>query len=168
MERRRIALALAAVAPLTILLSFWAYIQVGYPIGAGTAQASRDQIWVARETTEQMAAELRNPGGTNTSASLAMGFGGVFSIILLFLKLRFHWWPLHPIAFPMANAWLIHALTFTILAIWLFKVLLLRYGGLRAHRAALPFFLGLLVGEFSELALARAAILLFHLDVPWP
>jgi len=30
---------------------------------------------------------------------------------------------------------------------WLIKLLLLRYGGLRAHRKALPFFLGLLVGS---------------------
>jgi hypothetical protein len=30
---------------------------------------------------------------------------------------------------------------------WLIKLLLLRYGGLRAHRTALPVFLGLLVGD---------------------
>jgi len=31
---------------------------------------------------------------------------------------------------------------------WLIKVLLLRYGGLQAYRRALPFFIGLILGEF--------------------
>ena len=30
---------------------------------------------------------------------------------------------------------------------WLMKVLLLRYGGLRAFRVAVPFFIGLVVGD---------------------
>jgi len=43
---------------------------------------------------------------------------------------------------------------------WVFKVLLLRYGGLRAHRRALPFFLGLLAGT-AVISLLQTALLRF-------
>jgi hypothetical protein len=34
-----------------------------------------------------------------------------------------------------------------LLIAWIIKTLLLRYGGLRAYRRALPFFLGIILGE---------------------
>jgi hypothetical protein len=38
---------------------------------------------------------------------------------------------------------------------WTTKTLLLRYGGLRAHRRALPLFLGILVGSGVTLVLTQ-------------
>ena len=37
---------------------------------------------------------------------------------------------------------------FSLLLAWLSKLSIMRGGGLRAYRAALPFFLGLMLGEF--------------------
>jgi hypothetical protein len=39
---------------------------------------------------------------------------------------------------------------------WVLKGVLLRYGGLRAHQRALPFFLGLIVGDASTSLVATA------------
>ena len=36
---------------------------------------------------------------------------------------------------------------------WLCKATILRYGGVRAYRALLPFFLGLILGEFTTACL---------------
>jgi hypothetical protein len=74
-----------------------------------------------------------------------VGFGG--TILLMALKLRFAAWPLHPVAFPLAFGYPIDVMLPAIIAAFVIKLLLLRYGGLRAHRRALPFFLGLLVGS---------------------
>jgi hypothetical protein len=46
-------------------------------------------------------------------------------------------------------------MTPAIFGTWLFKAVLLRYGGLRAHRRALPFFLGLLAGGATVSLLER-------------
>jgi hypothetical protein len=52
-------------------------------------------------------------------------------------------------AFPLAFSWTIDAMLPAITITWIAKALLLRYGGLRAHQRALPFFLGLIVGTAS-------------------
>lgn len=59
--------------------------------------------------------------------------------------------------------WYIKLFTFesihpAIVAAFVIKLLLLRYGGLRAHRRALPFFLGLLVGS-AVVGLLRLIVL---------
>jgi len=155
MERRRIALALALVAPLAMVCYFWASIHIGYHMGLGTGNAHQWHLAVARWGAQGLDSDLRYPSDMNSSGALAMAFGGAFTLALMFLKLRFQWWPLHPVAFPIAIASTIQSMTLAILGAWLFKAFLLRYGGLRAHRTALPFFLGLLAGGGSIALLQR-------------
>ena len=81
------------------------------------------------------------------SGEAAVSIGFAVTVLLMAVKLRFPMWPLHPIAFPLAFNWTIDYMMPGIIAAWLIKVILLRYGGLRAHRRALPFFLGLIVGS---------------------
>ena len=89
------------------------------------------------------------PGGdVGTRFSFSIG-GGVFMGALLFLRHRFIWWPLHPIGFPIAVTYTIVSYGwFSIFLAWLFKATILRYGGVRLYRTLLPFFLGLVLGEF--------------------
>jgi hypothetical protein len=165
MERRCIALALAMVAPFAMLCYFWATIHIGYHLGLGTGNTHVWQMAVARWGAEGLNTDLRYPSEMNTSGSMAMGFGLVFTLLLTFMKLRFQWWPLHPVAYPIAIASTIQSMTPAILITWLFKALLLRYGGLRAHRRALPFFLGLLAGTAAIAALQRFFFMLFGLNI---
>jgi hypothetical protein len=79
--------------------------------------------------------------------SLAMGFGLVFTFFLYAMRSRFLWWPFHPMGYLMAPLWFTHHLWLPVFIAWLAKLLLLRYGGLRAYVAALPFFLGLIIGD---------------------
>jgi hypothetical protein len=46
-----------------------------------------------------------------------------------------------------ANSWGMHWNWGSFTLGWLIKVVLLRYGGLRAFRTAVPFFIGLVVGD---------------------
>jgi len=80
---------------------------------------------------------------------LFTGIGGSFMALLLFLRQRFVWWPLHPIGFPIATTYPIVAYDwFALFMAWVFKGVILRYGGVRAYRFMVPFFLGLVLGEF--------------------
>ncbi len=76
------------------------------------------------------------------------------------IKLRFPGWPLHPLAFPLAWNWQIDAMLPAIIVTGVTKLVLLRYGGLRAHRQALPLFLGLIAGA-AITGLLQQVVLLF-------
>jgi hypothetical protein len=147
MAPRRLALALMAVTVLTMVCYFWANLHVGFQIGMATGKANHWNLGIPRWNYEGLASDVRNPAGPDLAASAAMAFGLAFTLALMALKLRFAWWPLHPVAFPLALGDSIIEFTLAIFLTWLIKALLLRYGGLRAHRVALPFFLGLIVGE---------------------
>jgi hypothetical protein len=75
------------------------------------------------------------------------GFGFVLVSILAIMRLRFAWWPLHPIGFLMLYTYPGTHLWLSIFIGWLAKNLILRFGGTKMYTAAKPFFLGLIVGE---------------------
>ena len=143
----KLAVILMAIVPLTMVCYFWASLHIGYDLGLGTSKASRSMIYVPQETSQKLDAWLRTPGGPNWDGVEAIGAGFGVSLALMSLKLRFPAWPLHPVAFPLAFCFPIDAMLPAIILSWLVKTMLLRYGGLRAHRRAMPFFLGLLAGS---------------------
>jgi hypothetical protein len=74
--------------------------------------------------------------------------------LLLFLRQRFLWWPLHPLGFPISMTYtIVYYGWLSILLAWAFKAVILRYGGVRAYRRLTPFFLGLALGEFFTASL---------------
>ena len=142
-----LAWLMMAIIPLTMVCYFWASLHVGYQLGLGSSKVSQSIVFVARETSNKLDAWLRSPGGPNWGGVEAVGVGFAGPLVLMALKLQLPAWPLHPVAFPLAFCFPIDAMLPAIIAAWIIKALLLRYGGLRAHRRALPFFLGLLVGS---------------------
>ena len=75
--------------------------------------------------------------------------GGAIMAVLILLRQRFVWWPLHPVSFPIASTYTIVSYDwFAVFLAWLFKGIILRYGGIKAYRTFLPLFLGLILGEF--------------------
>jgi len=63
------------------------------------------------------------------------------------MRLRFWWWPFHPIGYIAANCWGMHWNYMPFFLGWLFKSLVIRYGGLRLYRTTVPLAIGLIVGD---------------------
>ncbi len=141
----RMTWILLAVVPMMMLCYFWASLHVGYHVGMAS-KARPDVIAMAEQASAKLNDWLRNPSGPSWSGVDAIGIGFAAVLLLMYARLRLPFWPLHPLAFPLAFSWAIDEMLPAVALTWVFKVLLLRYGGLRAHRRALPFFLGLLVG----------------------
>jgi hypothetical protein len=91
---------------------------------------------------------MQNPEPPNVPALIAMGAGYLFTVMLMALRMRFYWWPFHPVGYAVSSSWSLNIIWLPLLIAWIVKLLLLRYGGLKLYRDALPFFLGLILGEF--------------------
>lgn len=77
-----------------------------------------------------------------------VGGGVVFSLLLMFLRSRFLWFPFHPLGYAVTMNWSMGEIWSCILLTWLVKTVIFRYGGLKLYRRTIPFFLGLILGDF--------------------
>jgi hypothetical protein len=80
---------------------------------------------------------------------LFLAVGIVVTALLCWARYLFYWWPLNPLGYALAASWTVKVLWFPCLIAWLAKCGLLKYGGMRMFVAARPFFIGLVIGEFS-------------------
>ncbi len=145
---------------------FWASLHVLYHIGA-RAGADPFASGHASQVPLQLASMLQNPTGTNSSLLEAVGAGFAITAFLMMLKLRFYAWPLHPVAFPIASAWVMDSALPAVFIAWLVKAVVMRYGGLRLYRATLPFFLGMILSS-SVIGFVRMTIgAIFDLEMPF-
>jgi len=78
-----------------------------------------------------------------------MGIAFGITGFLLGMKMRFIWWPFHPIGYVLATGpgKLVY-IWCPVLVSWAIKFVILKYGGLRAYRRAIPFFAGLILGDY--------------------
>jgi hypothetical protein len=113
---------------------------------------------------------LGNPRPPDLVAGEFFLAGGVVAFLLHLLRMRFPWWRLHPMGYALACSAAVDVYWFGLFLATLLKAALVRYGGVRGYRRALPFFMGLILGQylmgclltFIELATGH---LMFQ---PWP
>ena len=68
--------------------------------------------------------------------------------LIRFLRTRFLFWPFHPAGYALAVSFAIDYFWFPFFLSWLCKSLILRFGKIRGYQRAVPFFLGLILGDF--------------------
>ncbi len=149
MERHRLAIAMALAIPLTMICYFWTNLHYGYSMGLSAGTPNRELAQASRGMFTAVDSQIRFPTDTNVQGTAAMGAGFLFTVALMLLKLRLPWWPIHPAAFPLTLNYVMEEQAVTLFIVWSIKLALLRYGGLKAHRTAQPFFIGLVVGTAS-------------------
>jgi len=145
-ERRSLSWALVAITPVAVMSVFWATLHVVY--GAGVASNADPYAGDHMlDVPYYLSTALENPTGPDYASLGAIAAGMASTVALMAMKMRFLWWPLHPVALPIACAWVMDAYVPAVFTAWLIKAVIMRYGGLRLHRQALPFFLGLIIGS---------------------
>lgn len=63
------------------------------------------------------------------------------------MRLRFTWWPFHPLPLLLFGSWTLSRLYFSFLIGWLIKLGLVKIAGGKVFAAAKPFFIGVIVGQ---------------------
>jgi hypothetical protein len=148
-DARRLTFAMLLAAVAGCLGAFWAFLHIGYHLGVGSAKVAGPVIWAfGPEPWNRLQGWLQNPQKVNIPALTAMAVGLCFTLTLQALRTRFWWWPFHPVGYAVSSSWSLNVLWLPIMAAWIVKLLVLRYGGLRTYVQWLPFFYGLILGEF--------------------
>jgi len=105
---------------------------------------------------------LANPTGFDLNAVIAVAVGAVAAVGLSILRLRFWWWPFHPIGYLAASCWGMQILWMPFFVGWLLKAMAVRYGGLRLYRQTVPVAMGLIVGDFVSEGLWTIVLIATH------
>ena len=168
-SRRTLAGFLAAGVFLAFVIAVALNISLPYHQGANKMDPYLEQY---SPTTfwSDYAQYLTPSGSQNTSqpwqmpAGITMGV--VVTLLLIVMRAKFFWWPLHPLGYALAGSWTTVIFWFPCLVAWLFKTLSLRYGGLSFFTKARPFFLGMVLGEFCYAILVVLLHMLFKTTPP--
>ena len=150
----------AAVAMVSALL--WD-LQLYYVNGANTGNV---HPWRVTEKANQpwndLAHWLNDPQMPNSNAIAGMAAGFAITCLLTILRGRFVGFVLHPAAYVLNTSFANDFFWCDMFVAWAVKSLLLRYGGLGYYRQAMPFFLGLILGDFVTGAAWSIAGTLLH------
>jgi hypothetical protein len=127
----------------------WSILHTVAQLGGATAKIHGQFVWYGAQPYEQVGRWLAAPRPANTPAGVALLAGAALTWGMQWARTRFLGWPFHPVGFALQAGWLMPNIWSEILIAWLLKVLVLRYGGLRGYRKLMPFFLGLMLGEYT-------------------
>ena len=146
LNSRKLTVVMLAALAVSIVTTWTVYYSHAYERGAGVGGGG-----IAWECFNRLQRWLNSPTEYNYPAIIAMGTGFGVTLILSALKLRFLWWPFHPIGYVIGTGrWGdLSFIWFPMLLCWALKLGILRYGGLQAYRRAIPFFAGLILGDYS-------------------
>jgi hypothetical protein len=148
LDARALTRALAVTVLLATVVSAAVSIWLPYTHGGGTALRNPWTYIAAPQTTLSWAADqIHAPRPPSPGAVLQIGGGAVFVLLLFVARNYIPGFDLHPAGFLVAASYPMHRLWFSILLGCLLKAPIVRYGGLGGYRRALPFFLGLILGD---------------------
>lgn len=146
---RQMFVALVIAAVFAMPIGFWMLLHNYYHYGASTARMEQWAMGFGRDTWTILSNWMQRPVPPNTTAMGFVGVGFVGSMLLGWMRLRFLWFPFHPLAYALANSWGVSQLWLPLIIGSAAKLMTLKFGGLSAYRRALPFFLGLMLGEIT-------------------
>ena len=155
------------------LSAFWADLDQSYRLGAAEKVAPPNvQLIFGSEPWDRMQGWIKTPQSPQHqfNVRLAIAAGFALTLVLNALRMRVAWFPFHPVGYAVSGSWSLSLLWLPLLIAWIIKVVLLRYGGLRAYRQSLPFFLGIILGECIIGSLWMLIGMLLHIPTYafWP
>ncbi|MCC6442362.1 MAG: hypothetical protein IT210_02780 [Armatimonadetes bacterium] len=127
--------------------TYWANLHVTYQAGA-TAKAIGFKSWLGWESFGWLDNWITYPAKVEPVRIAYMIGGAAVVLFLRAMRGAFIWWPFHPAGYALAVSFAMDYFWFAFFISWLAKSLLVRYGGMKLHRQAIPFFLGLILGDY--------------------
>lgn len=147
---RRLVLPIILALVAATIASKWACLHVLYREGA-LAKCRGFAVWTGYESFNWLDSAVTSGFKAEVNRWGVVGTSSLFTLFLHAMRTRFVGFPFHPLGYCIGPGLVWLWLPFFIA--WLIKLLVLRYGGLRMYRRTLPFFLGLVLGDYTMGAL---------------
>ncbi len=146
---------------LAVPVVLWANYNYGVRPGAWATEQMPQFTFNAAEqsiTELNLAGELGESEGLSWAERLtnmrpregfwvAAGIGLALAVIVSVLRLRFPWWPIHPIIFLVWGTYPMYKLSHSFLLGWMLKTSITRLGGAGRYHGASKFFMGAIAGD---------------------
>ncbi|MBT5532433.1 hypothetical protein HOK31_05195 [Candidatus Poribacteria bacterium] len=145
-RNRGILGALLVAIAVSIVATFWANLHIAYINGAESLGGFKD--WVGRESFTRLQRWFVTPTPASLPHIMFAGAGSILVLLMTAMRARFLWWPFHPAGYALAVSFAMEYFWFVVFAGWALKLAILRHGGIRLHNRAIPFFLGLILGDY--------------------
>jgi len=149
MNPRHLTIAIFVAILVATLAAFVSCLSLYYHFGAGNASLDRWRTDQGHFSFDELQGWLNTARPLDRGRISASVVGLAVVLLLGFLRTRFVWWPLHPIGYAVGCTDTMTWIWCPVLLGWLAKSLILRYGGVKAYRQALPFFIGLVLGDYG-------------------
>lgn len=143
----RTVLVWVGIGTVTALaIGWWASLAKYYGVGAAMAKANQYPVVkasIAFKEVERLMMASRSP---DPASACAMAGGAGVTLLLAWTR-RVGLFGLHPIGYVMCNTLIMHAFIIPFFIAWLSKTVVLKFGGGKAYRRSVPFFVGIILGD---------------------
>ena len=143
-DNRRLFWAILLASVVGIISCLWVLMYFSYQVGAPGVHYYGGVYF-----NKYLPRWLSHPQTTDYATITAIGTGGLFATFLMVMQRGFLKWPFHPVGYVLSGSWTMNLVWFVFLIGWFLKFIILKQGGFQAYRSARPFFLGLILGEFT-------------------
>lgn len=171
--RRRSLVAVFILAlVVSILTAGWLHVTLPYKLGAVQMYSyvyTGNPVWAFQDAQANLAHTNPPPAFAN---DLWFAVGMLVTGALVVLRTTVSSFPLNPLGYALCGSWTMKVFWFPCMVAWIIKVLVLRYGGMNLYRRLRPFFLGLVLGEFTVAVLFTLPAIINRFIptplFPWP
>lgn len=146
-KKKQLLFAIMLAVFVGLITSYWANLQVTYSAGA-QAKCLGFKQWVGAESFDRLAGYIKNKTTVDPARIAYMVVGAAIVTGLSFLRSSFVSLPFHPAGYALAISYAMDYFWFAFFVSWLVKLIIVRYGGMKLHNTCIPFFLGLMLGDF--------------------
>lgn len=153
-----LAQAIMIATVVAIISSFWTSLHMYYDLGA-----SAKAHMFSGESYYKLASWIVAPQGTNWYALSAIGVGCAFGLFLQTMRMRYMWWPFHPLGFAISGNWEMNLVWMPLLIAWLLKTAIVKWLGDKTYQRAAPIFLGLILGQFVVGSILNIVSIALHI-----
>lgn len=165
---RRRSLLAGLLIGIGVALLVGGYLSVALPYRYGAINMGNKYIYSQPNyAASYYAVALGAPPAWDLRRLLYISVGAGLALFTAVMHMQCSWWGLSPLGMALSATYAarVHSLSFFF--VWLLKLALVRYGGMKTFQILRPFFLGLILGEFTQAILWAILAGVWRLQAPY-